>query len=219
MCIRDSSPPARPDGIKAATAYYHNVAWQRTQRPPPVLVECLSPSLEHFVQRMHRSYQDPRAGGMVEFIPRSFAAPVTREHDGGAVEQTMNRPAPVEFSEQTVEITVFEATSRRMLWKLHDLFDVADTDGDGKVSTRELARLLGRVFVGLFNQAPGKVDRLVEELCAVQFQSGRVDLVDFTEFIKLLCSSPWCELLPAEVRAGFPMLVSSLMKTELTLKD
>jgi Ca2+-binding EF-hand superfamily protein len=101
-----------------------------------------------------------------------------------------------------------ETASAAVIRAARDLFIEVDMDGNGWIDADELYWLLKKLQrrIGVSNASREQLDADVH-LAMESFDAGRTGTLNFHEFLRMITSNPWCQMLPEEVQRHLPNFV------------
>lgn len=193
----------------------------------PQEVKILGTSLMQKMGRMPADATVPRE--ILEFDPAKSMAGVDEDGDG-----TLNFDEFLSLVTQPpwsslLPVAVCDALRQRLAAKLkfnpapahatpaerallmaQDLFTAGDADQSGELDCAELAQLILKMFEKFKKKMPTDIRNNME--ATVKKAMARFDIdgngvLDFNEFMKMMCCNPWKGLLPPKIRNQLPALV------------
>jgi len=102
-----------------------------------------------------------------------------------------------------------ETASAAVIRAARELFIEVDMDGNGWVDADELYWLIKKLQrrIGQHNQSRGQLDADVHDAMEA-FDTDRNGSLNFHEFLRMITTRPWCEMLPAEVQRHLPAFIN-----------
>lgn len=102
--------------------------------------------------------------------------------------------------------------AQKALLLAKNLFNAGDVDKSGELDVGELSNLILRMFEHFRKKMPADIRNNMEGTVTKAMARFDVDgngVLDFQEFIKMMCCNPWKGFLPPKIRSELPKLVLS----------
>jgi Ca2+-binding EF-hand superfamily protein len=153
---------------------------------------------------------DTNGSGVIdfdEFIAMLCVAPWNKllpEDVQGYLESKSRRRAASPMGKRAAD----ETASAAVIRAARDLFIEVDMDGNGWVDSDELYWLLKKLQrrIGVNNSTREQLDHDVKSAMET-FDAGHTGSLNFHEFLRMITTSPWSNMLPAEVQRHLPNFV------------
>lgn len=106
------------------------------------------------------------------------------------------------------KVAAAESSTAAVIKAAKSLFVEVDMDGNGWIDEDELYWLVKKLQkrIGAGSASREELDSMVSQAMNV-FDVGQTGSLSFTEFLKMICTEPWCGILPAEVQKYLPGFV------------
>jgi len=153
---------------------------------------------------------DTNGSGVIdfdEFISMLCVAPWNRllpEDVQGYLENKSRRRQASPMGKKAAD----ETASAAVIRAARDLFIEVDMDGNGWIDADELYWLLKKLQrrIGVSNSSREQLDADVHSAMA-SFDAGKTGSLNFHEFLRMITTAPWCNMLPEEVQRHLPNFV------------